>query len=118
MQKVYKIIFVLSLITNIILGFTLCSKPKDLTFDTSEYTTVIDSLEEEISKIIDERSSIEVRIDTVFIRLDSINKDYEKVRNNIMFNSTSEDYLFFIRYLESSRIRYDSINNPKAAKGN
>lgn len=112
MQKVYKIIFVLSLLANIILGFTLCSKPKSLPFDTSKYIATIDSLELELSKIVNERELVKDKIDSVSVQLNSVEEDYEKVRTNIMFNSTSEDYLFFIRYLEDNRVRFDSINNP------
>lgn len=74
-------------------------------------TKVIDSLETEISKLATKRDSIDERIDTITITIEKTHIQYEKDRNTIINNSTSEDYVFFLDYIQANKSRLDSINN-------
>lgn len=108
MQKTWKIILTVSIITNLILGFILVSKYKDPNISTEK----IDSLESEISTLQNNRDSLKNSIDTITIEIGNNESNYEKVRDIIITNSVSKDYLFFTEYLEQNRRRLDSISNP------
>lgn len=116
MNKTFKIVFSISIIINLILIYVLTCKIEVKEFDSSEYINKIDSLELIINQTNLERDSIKKEIDTIFIKIDNNKKDYEEVRNNIINNSISEDYLFFTKYLESNKERFDSINNINSTK--
>lgn len=117
MQKVQKVILIISLVTNVFFGFLIFNSAKENT-NSREYIEKIDSLELEISNLIIKKDSIRKQIDTVYVSLNKIDKDYEEIRSIIINNSTSEDYLFFTKYLERNRARLDSINNSGTAQGN
>lgn len=112
MQKVGKIILVLSVVSNLILGFILLNKSKDIETNPNIYINKIDSLELEISNIQKIRDSIRSSIDTVFINIKDNEKRYEKIRDTIRSNSVNDDYLFFTEYLKWNKNRFNSINNP------
>ena len=103
--KVWKVIFIIIIMLNVFIIYRACTREK--TEDVSEYITKIDSLEAELAKIENKKDSINKEIDTVYIKLKVVEKEYEEKYNDILFNSTSDDYLFFTEYVE----RYDSINN-------
>ena len=79
--------------------------------DVSKYINKIDSLQSEIDSITTLRDSIDQRIDTVTITIEKAYIQYEKDRNIILNNTTSEDYMFFLEYIRSNQPRLDSINN-------
>ena len=79
--------------------------------DVSEYTEKIDSLQSEIDSISVLKDSVDQRIDTIIITIEKTHIKYEKDRNIILSNTTSEDYVFFLEYLRSNKARLDSINN-------
>lgn len=79
--------------------------------DVSEYVNKIDSLQSEIDSISTLRDSIDQRIDTITITIEKTHIQYEKDRNTILNNTTSEDYVFFLEYIRSNQTRIDSINN-------
>lgn len=118
MQKVWKVILVLSIATNLVLGFILLDKPHMNPTDSKVYIKKIDSLESVIDSLGIKRDSIKEEIDTVRIYLDKVNAGYEEDRSVIINNSVSDDYLFFSEYLERNKTRLDSINNSSTAKGN
>lgn len=118
MQKVWKVILVLSIATNLVLGFILLDKPRMNPTDSKVYIKKIDSLESVIDSLGIKRDSIKEEIDTVRIYLDKVNASYEEDRSVIINNSVSDDYLFFSEYLERNKTRLDSINNSSTAKGN
>ena len=107
-QKALKVILVISIAINIILGFILSTKHKQV--NTNVYVDKIDSLELEISKLQEVKDSVKEVIDTIIIEINKNNKTYEENRNVILSNSVSDDYLFFTEYLRWNR-RRDSINN-------
>ena len=72
--------------------------------DVSKYVEKIDSI-----SIL--RDSIDQRIDTIKITIEKTHIQYEKDRNTILSNTTSEDYVFFLDYIRSNQARLDSINN-------
>ena len=111
MQKVWKIILVISIIANIILVFILSVDPKTIETNLDVYTEKIDSLESEILNLRQTKDSIRSLIDTVFVEIRNNEEYYEKIRDTILSNSVSEDYLFFTEYLNQYRERHDSINN-------
>lgn len=79
--------------------------------DVSKYINKIDLLQSEIDSITTLRDSIDQRIDTVTITIEKAYIQYEKDRNIILNNTTSEDYMFFLEYIQSNQPRLDSINN-------
>ena len=89
-------------------------KSEDYIFDYSER---IDSLESELSFIKSKRDSIAGRIDTTVIKIEQNEKSYKETISNIINNTTSDDYIFFINYLKWNRERFDSINNFNSTKG-
>lgn len=103
--KVWKVIFIIIIMLDVFIIYRACTREK--TEDVSEYITKIDSLEAELAKIENKKDSINKEIDTVYIKLKVVEKEYEEKYNDILFNSTSDDYLFFTEYVK----RYDSINN-------
>lgn len=108
MRKIGIIIFIISLLLNVLLGHTLYNKNQIRDSGSSVYLEKIDSLESEISYLTASKDSIKSRIDTVYVKLKANNDNYEKVYNIIINNSIDDDYLFFTEYLN----RADSINNP------
>ena len=115
MQKAWKVILVISIIINLVLGFIWLSENKP---DSSVYVVKIAKLESELDSLKLVRDSIKVRIDTIMIQISNNEKVYEQILDSITNNSVSDDYLFFTEYLERNKARFDSINNPKPIKGN
>lgn len=118
MQKVWKVILSISLVANIGFGIIVFKPEHKEELDPREYTSKIDSLGSVISSISNKRDSIREVIDTVYADLSKTEKEYEEVRDIIISNSTSDDYIFFTEYLERNRERLDSINNLKSTQGN
>ena len=79
--------------------------------DVSKYINKIDLLQSEIDSITTLQDSIDQRIDTVTITIEKTYIQYEKDRNIILNNTTSEDYMFFLEYIQSNQPRLDSVNN-------
>ena len=79
--------------------------------DVSKNDKKIDSLQSKIDSISILRDSIDQRIDTIKITIEKTHIQYEKDRNTILSNTTSEDYVFFLDYIRSNQARLDSINN-------
>ena len=111
MQRIREVILILSIITNVVLGYILYSNSSKAESDSKEFIAKIDSLELELSNIEVKRDSVNKEIDTVFVKLTVIEKEYEKKYINILSNSTSDDYVFFTDYLKRNKERLDSINN-------
>lgn len=111
MQRIKEVIFILSIITNVALGYILYSNSSKVESNSEEFIAKIDSLELELSNLEVKRDSVNKEIDTVFIKLTAIEKEYEEKYINILSNSTSDDYVFFTDYLERNKERLDSINN-------
>ena len=111
MQRIKEVIFILSIITNVALGYILYSNSSKVESNSEEFIAKIDSLELELSNLEVKRDSVNKEIDTVFVKLTVIEKEYEKKYIDILSNSTSDDYVFFTDYLERNKERLDSINN-------
>lgn len=111
MQRIKEVIFILSIITNVALGYILYSNSSKVESNSEEFIAKIDSLELELSNLEVKRGSVNKEIDTVFVKLTAIEKEYEEKYINILSNSTSDDYVFFTDYLERNKERLDSINN-------
>lgn len=87
------------------------SKPTIPISDSTEYIEKIDSLESEIDSLYKVRDSITEVIDTVYVKLNDINQKHEETVNTIINNTSSEDYCFFINYINRNRSRLDSMYN-------
>ena len=111
MQRIKEVIFILSIITNVALGYILYANSSKVESNSEEFIAKIDSLELELSNLEVKRDSVNKEIDTVFVKLTVIEKEYEEKYINILSNSTSDDYVFFTDYLERNKERLDSINN-------
>lgn len=111
MHRIKEIILILSLIANIVLGCILCFRSSTVNSNSNIFIAQIDSLESELAKIRIKRDSVNKEIDTVYVKLKVVEKQYEEKYNNILSNSTSDDYVFFTDYLERNKARLDSINN-------
>lgn len=111
MQRIKEIILILSIITNVALGYILYSSSNKVESNSGEFIAKIDSLELELSNLEVKQDSVNKEIDTVFVKLTVIEKEYEEKYINILSNSTSDDYVFFTDYLERNKERLDSINN-------
>lgn len=111
MQRIKEVIFILSIVTNVALGYVLYSNSSKVESNSEEFIAKIDSLELELSNLEVKRDSVNKEIDTVFVKLTAIEKEYEEKYINILSNSTSDDYVFFTDYLERNKERLDSINN-------
>lgn len=77
----------------------------------TEFIEKIDSLEYIIDSISIEKEKINEKIDTVYFKIYKNNLKYEETRDIIVNNNVDEDYLFFSKYIEYYKSRYDSINN-------
>ncbi len=73
-----------------------------------EFTEKVDS---QVDSIYVVRDSILEKIDTVYIKLENNDKQYEENFNRVINNDASEDYVFFLDYINSNRARFDSIDN-------
>lgn len=109
MRKVINIAFILSIILNLILGSILLKN--NVTVDSEEYLSRIDSLESIIIDLHNRKDSIRLEIDTVYSELKEVQIKYEKDSNIIINNSILDDYYFFTRYLENYRLG-NSYNIP------
>lgn len=109
MRKVINIAFILSIILNLILGSILLKN--NVTVDSEEYLSKIDSLESIITDLHNRKDSIRLEIDTVYSELKEVQIKYEKDSNIIINNSILDDYYFFTRYLENYRLS-SSYNIP------
>ena len=76
-----------------------------------EFIEKIDSLDSKIDSVYAVKDSICEKIDTVYIRLEDTNKQYEENFNRIVNNDAGEDYVFFLDYISANRARLDSISN-------
>ena len=76
-----------------------------------EFIEKIDSLDSKINSVYAVKDSICEKIDTVYIKLEDINKQYEENFNRIINNDVNKDYVFFLNYISANRARLDSINN-------
>ena len=111
MQRIREVILILSIITNVALGYILYSNSSKVESNSEEFIAKIDSLDLELSNLEVKRDSVNKEIDTVFVKLTVIEKEYEEKYIDILSNSTSDDYVFFTDYLERNKERLDSINN-------
>lgn len=62
------------------------------------------------------RDSINREIDTINTIIEKVQIKYETDRNTIINNNTSDDYLFFLQYINNNSARLDSINNSTATE--
>lgn len=76
-----------------------------------EFIEKINSLDSKIDSIYISRDSILEKIDTVYIRLENNNKQYEENFNHILTNDANEDLVFFLDYINANRDRLDSVGN-------
>lgn len=76
-----------------------------------EFIEKIDSLDSKIDSVYIVEDSIREKIDTVYIKLEDNNKYYEENFNRIINNDASEDYVFFLNYINANRARFDSISD-------
>lgn len=118
MQKGIKIILIISLILNVLLGYILINKTKKSEYNINEYNSRIDSLESVLSSIDNKRDSVRIKIDSVYINLGNVKEEYEKISNDIITNNVSDDYLFFTEYLRKNKARLDSMYNSSSVKRN
>ena len=116
MGKVWKegLIVILLIFNSLALGYIIFKPEKQ----NPDYSKRIDSLESELSSIKTKRDSIAGRIDTTIIKIKQNEKIYKETISNIINNTTSDDYIFFINYLKWNRERFDSINNSSSTEGN
>ena len=114
MRKAEKVILIFFIFTSLALGYILFKPEKQ----TPDYSKRIDSLESELSSIKIKRDSIAERIDTTIIKIKQNEKSYKETISNIVNNTTSDDYIFFINYLKWNRERFDSINNSNSTERN
>lgn len=111
MSKACKVILFISLAANLTLGYLLYNKPNYVSVDTNQFTEKIDSLKSELLYIQKLRDKVQKEIDTIYVELKSVDKEYVKTRERIINNSSSDDYRFFVEYLERNSGRLDSVNN-------
>lgn len=71
----------------------------------------IDSLDSKVDSVYVIGDSIREKIDTVYIKLEDNNKYYEENFNRVINNDASEDYMFFLNYINANRARLDSISD-------
>lgn len=81
------------------------------TQNPDEFIERIDSLDSRIDSVYVIRDSIYEKIDTVYVKLENNNKQYEENFNRVITNDASEDYVFFLDYINANRARLDSIGN-------
>lgn len=116
MQKTEKVILIFFIFISLALGYIIFKPEKQV--QTPDYSEKIDSLKSEISSIKVKRDSIAGRIDTTIIKIEQNEKNYKETVSNIINNTTSDDYIFFINYLKWNRERFDSINNSSSIERN
>lgn len=81
------------------------------TQNPDELIEKIDSLDSKIDSVYVIRDSICEKIDTVYVKLEDNNKYYEENFNRVINNDASEDYVFFLNYINANRARLDSISD-------
>lgn len=81
------------------------------TQNPDEFIKKIDSLDSKIDSVYVIGDSIREKIDTVYIKLEDNNKYYEENFNRVINNDASEDYVFFLNYINANRARLDSISD-------
>lgn len=81
------------------------------TQNPDEFIEKIDSLDSKIDSVYVIGDSIREKIDTVYIKLEDNNKYYEENFNRVINNDASEDYVFFLNYINANRARLDSISD-------
>lgn len=81
------------------------------TQNPNEFIEKIGSLDSKIDSVYIVRDSIREKIDTVYVKLENNNKQYEENFNHVINNDASEDYVFFLDYINANRARLDSISN-------
>lgn len=116
MRKVEKVILIFFIFTSLALGYIIFKPEKQV--KTTDYSERIDSFESKLSSIKSKRDSIAGRIDTTVIKIEQNEKNYKETISNIINNTTSDDYIFFINYLKWNRERFDSINNFNSTERN
>lgn len=114
MRKTEKVILFLLIFTNLALGYLILKPEKQV--QAPDYLNKIDSLRFELSSIKYKRDSVKERIDTTIIKIEKNEKHYKETISNIINNTTSDDYIFFINYLKWNRERYDSISDSISIK--
>lgn len=116
MRRIKKIILILSIITNVALGYILYSNSSKIESNSEEFIAKVDSLKLELSNLEVKRDSVNKEIDTVFVKLTVIEKEYEEKYINILSNSTGDDYVFFTDYLRKNILRRDSLKKANHEK--
>lgn len=111
MSKRWKVILSISLAINLALGYLLYNEPAPVSSDSEQYIAKIDSLESELTSIQERRDEVKKEIDTIFVQLKTVDKEYAEACDRVIANSPDDDYCFFVEYLERNRARLDSINN-------
>lgn len=111
MPKTWRVILTVSLAVNLVLGYLLYNESDPVNSDSKQFIEKIDSLESELITLQEHRDKVKEEIDTVYIQLENIDKEYVETRNSVIANSPDDDYCFFIEYLKRNKARLDSIDN-------
>lgn len=74
-------------------------------------TERIEHIQSQVDSVYVVKDSIRERIDTVYVKLENNNKQYEKDVNRVLDNDVNEDRVFFLEYINSNRARLDSISH-------
>lgn len=111
MQTKWKVILIISIIVNLILMFILSNVSRGTSVSNHIYIEKIDSLEEELNVLHKKRDSIRYIVDTITIKINTNNENYEKALDTIFSNSVDDDYLFFTEYIEQNKSRFYDSNN-------
>ena len=97
-EKIIMIIVVILIVLNILLGYGYY-KEKNKNPVTDTVMVYPDS-----TRLFIQKEKILNRIDTVYIKIETLSEAYEKVYNIIASESTDSDRIFFTRYIAG----YDS----------
>lgn len=102
---------IISCIFIVLIIILLVYPKKVVTKDSEEFIEKIDSSNSKIDSIYFIKDSIQEKIDTIYIKLQDNNKQYEEDINRIVTNTVNEDYSLFLNYISSNTARLDSIYN-------
>lgn len=114
MNKTSKILLILLVVVSVILSlfiYNSCNKKEVIIDDTDKIIETIDSLQIVDDNLQLQKDSIRERIDTVIKKIKENSDKHEKIANDIIINSPSDDYLFFSEYIRVNKERLDSMYN-------
>lgn len=117
-EKKVGVLIIVFLVLAVILQQVAISRQQETTITNEELKASIDILNHKIDSINDIRDSLILVFDTTQVKIITLEKRYETIRDSIISQSVSFDCVTFSEYLSKYNNRFSNSDNSEPTQGN